>query len=681
MAVAAVPLPETEWRAALSPMRAVADALERGQAHTPLSDHATGLGEPNDAPLDLLLLCPDPALSQRLLADWLGPQHGSVVVRLSGPADWLEVELQAQGYALETEDGTRRSFDTVAALLDQAMPAQDTSQPWLKVGLPAQTDAGSRPLRLLLPRQFERLVEQPHAWHGRAALVVVLADWHWQPSPAERTVLEHVSAQVPVWWPLSTGAPAPSSPSALASPPPWSRLLPGTAPRLNTRPAEGADWPGAPFLQETSRSDLAKALALGARTDKAEGLLQMLQERLDADLRQVQARQRREAKLIGGPGSSSPTAPRPDSAARAQAEDIKALVTQEFGTLQAALKDSARRAQSKSGPLTQALENTVQSVQPTDLSRTEAGRAVKLALQSELMKQLNQRLHSALQHHLDDDCVLIRDSLEPLRQTVEQRLSAAGVGSRGLGLAAPDTRAISAQMHEALPDDVRYKGELPKRSFMQRLGEGRRIVFVVLMALSLLGGFLNQWLGNINPRQSVLVGLACLAIFIGAVAYTFVSWRREDDELLEREIERVRELLQNDYSRALGEALRDKQSALALLLEDQKKELIQRLDVLLKETQTTQTAAQEQERQEARVRAKALEQRLRDLQGLSQQLSKARLALSDTQQRCRDALRNAVKALEELFTGTSSPGTTSATSSPSAVRRPYTPTSPTRSSP
>ena len=84
--------------------------------------------------------------------------------------------------------------------------------------------------------------------------------------------------------------------------------------------------------------------------------------------------------------------------------------------------------------------------------------------------------------------------------------------------------------------DIKYRGEIPRRGFMQRLGEGRRIVFVGMMALSLVGSFVG-----FNVRKAAWAGVVFLLLFLGAVAFTYRSWRHEEEESFGKEIERVRE--------------------------------------------------------------------------------------------------------------------------------------------
>ena len=152
-------------------------------------------------------------------------------------------------------------------------------------------------------------------------------------------------------------------------------------------------------------------------------------------------------------------------------------------------------------------------------------------------------------------------------------------------------------------------------------------------ALSLVGSFVG-----FNIRQAAWAGIVFLILFVGVVAYTFKSWQREEDETLNKEIERVRESVAAEFNRVLNEILREKQSRLQQTLDEIKREALTKLDSALREAQLSKAQATESERRDARSKLKLIDQRLKELNGLNQQITKLRQMISDWAVRAKEDL-------------------------------------------
>ncbi|MEL0036107.1 MAG: hypothetical protein VW882_06860, partial [Gammaproteobacteria bacterium] len=107
-------------------------------------------------------------------------------------------------------------------------------------------------------------------------------------------------------------------------------------------------------------------------------------------------------------------------------------------------------------------------------------------------------------------------------------------------------------LREHMDIKPRYSGERPVRGFFKRLGEGRKAVFMVLMSLSIFGT-----MAGFNYRDYAFVGFIFLLIFIFSFIYTFYSWRKEDEILLDKEVDKLRDQLHTDFQRAINEISRD----------------------------------------------------------------------------------------------------------------------------
>ncbi|MFY9514046.1 MAG: hypothetical protein WAQ05_24040, partial [Rubrivivax sp.] len=186
--------------------------------------------------------------------------------------------------------------------------------------------------------------------------------------------------------------------------------------------------------------------------------------------------------------------------------------------------------------------------------------------------------------------------------------------------------------------DLKYRGELPRRGFLQRLGAGRQLVFGVLMVLSLIGSFLG-----FNVRQAALAGVFLLLLFAGGVAWTFHAWKREDALALSREIDKVREGVLADLERGAAEVSRELQTRLLEFVEQAKRDFVARLEAAQREWQAGAAAQSDSERKELRGRVKLIEQREKEMQALGQQVAKLRLQAQQLASDAQTALREATR--------------------------------------
>ena len=378
----------------------------------------------------------------------------------------------------------------------------------------------------------------------------------------------------------------------------------------------------------------------------------MLSERLDSDQKQFKARAQREARLERHSESGAR-----DQAVKAEFDAIKAAVNDDFGQLVAGMREANRRATSRTGALSKALRELAQSVQPADLERTPGQRMVKLSIRPHVLAELRDRFGKAVQRTIDEGCVMVRDSLELTRGRVEEGLTRAGSRTRSVPLIAPDSREIWEALHEAVDVEVRYRGEIQKRGFLQRLGQGRQIVFSGLMILSLVGSFIG-----FNFRRAAIIGVVLLLVFIAAVVYTYRSWAREEEELIAKEMEKVGDAVSAELDRLAADIARELDARIQSRLEATRRELLAKLDVLARETQAGLAQDSEAEKRDARARIKLLEGKEKEMQALAQKMAKA-VQLADAAfdaaaARLRDALKPApapVPAPAPMVPATSAP--------------------------
>jgi hypothetical protein len=608
-------------------LRTIAEQLERGQADTPLVDQAESLLSSPDQRLTIVLLGLDPASKAAALSWVIGPQHHTVSVKLTAPLDLLDIRLQERGFSLEAEGQGRQEFDApeaFASAIDAlGLEGDELSVP-LCVALAAPLPL--RNLQILVIREPDTLLRSPgllEASASKAPVLMVAASGNHQLSAKERDQIANLSGMVAALWPVVVQAEG-TVPGDLQAvlPTLGIPLLPATV-----LSPEGNFVPD--FIVRGATHPVRAALSTVAQAERCMRLLDMIQERFDSDLRQIQARQKREARLERSLDSSAKVIDSKQSLDRA-----KQRFSEEVTQLLQSVRESGRRSLMKSGDVGKSLDQLLSSLQSGDLNREASSKVVRLSLKPEVLSEFRKRLGKVLRDQVNEECALIRDGLDESRRALETSLAEVGSSSRGIAMIPPDSRSVWEPVAEMLELDIAYKGEIPRRGFLQRLGEGRRVVFVLLMALSLVGSF-----AGFNIRQAAWAGVIFLILFIGAVAYTYKSWEKEDEESLVKEIERVRESVATEFNRVLNELLREKQSRLQQALDEVKRETSSKLDFLGKEVSSSKASQADAERKESRGKLKLLDQRLKELGGLGQQLNRVRQVVVDAVQKSKSELQ------------------------------------------
>ena len=630
-------------------LRSVAERLEQGQASTPLTSEADSLLQtPDKRPSSITLILTTVGEERPgSVLGWLaGLSHQAVQLKLFESPDLVEIRLGQHGFALQSNAGGLQTFESLEQFIDATRDSSRLSAGMLDhlklqasqldgenlTVIVGPLDQPSSEISLILARS----VREP-------TVLVIAGSGEHSLSESEKQMIGTVSGLVGAVLPVVVG-PAPASPLGW-----WSRL-PGPAPALPVAfTGASMDEPRPPFLAEEDDSGFRGLLREAANARRTVALADMIDERLAADVRALQARQRREMRL------EKAQDPGRDSEDRVVIERIKAQISDDLSKLTQALRERARKAGLKTGEMWMLIDGLLASIGQRDLEREVGHKTIRLTLRRQVVDELRGRLAKALRKQVAEDCILVRDALEVMRRDAELALTDMNASNRSLPVTPPDVNQAWAPIEEALHLDIRYRGEVPKRGFLQRLGEGRRVVFVVLMITSLFGSFLG-----FNIRQAGAIGVLFLLIFIGTVVYTHFSWKKEDEAGYEDELQKLRDTLTSDFGRLLSDALKERQTRLQLYVDEVKRDLFLRLDRIHRDAQMARLSAAEAERQSAKAKLKLLEQRLRELQPLAQQISRARMnvekRLSEAQSAVAGAVRGRPDGVLDRAVGAGSPG-------------------------
>jgi len=593
---------------------ALALDIERGQASTPLADHCLRIVDEllQRAPAVVVVATSEPA-RQAALRWLLGPAPAGAVLR-AGTADGLtEIALEGEGYAVLLPQGRRQDvpdLEGFLAAIDARRGGGGGEPPpvdeWVLSGHDGPA-AGHPALALLVPDSLAATLE--HAGllgdlQSRAQLFVVAHDEQARPIPAEQwEQLQALLAGVLALWPLSVDLPADAAPGR------WWREL-QALPQLTLAPAATRSSDTTAPLQGPL-GECLRPWALQAATQRMRQAVAALKERLDHDVAQLQTRRAREDdEARSEPAVVDAQQRRPFDVARLSLVD-------ELAALAKLPAETSRRSLLPEGALALAVGEQLRRLEQADLEHEPGVKSVKLTLASVAQGQLVTALRRCLKDEIARDVAAMAEGLQALQRRLEPALEAASGQPVRLGLSAPDATAMWSDISDMVAVDVRYRGEMPRRGFFQRLGEGRKAVFAGLMVLSLLGSF-----AGFSWRGVGLLGVAFLVVFIAVVVLTYRTWQQEDAERLDKELERVREQLLTECRRVAGDVQREKLVRLAGHADQLKRQLQLQIDDLQRDRQQRDQAQLAEQRERARRRKEQLDRQLRDAQALASRLAK-----------------------------------------------------------
>ena len=592
-------------RATLSEAAQIATDLERGQAESPLAEHFSAISrEWGETPFTLMIFGADAAAREHFVLDWLGDNFRAVVAVPAPLHGMIELNFGHGGFRAQSADGAWQVFDRfeslLAAINSEAAPAISMPKP-----------AGSTRFALLIPQHCTSDIFESQAnLFGRVDLVVYLRG----DEPSQLSLLSAFPAVQPVSVEAAAGG----------------FSLHGHCVQLPNRADTGAG-----FLQEflAERSVPARELLFAwARLPRIRQAVLALQLRVEQTGKQIALKRQREEQGSKGDGVQVI-----DPGFRRPFDQLKGQIQEDVQALMRGAVESSRRGLLPAGPLTQALAEHLQQLRADDLRQEAGNQSVRLSVDPEFLQHFQRSLRRSLREELRKDLQQITDGLALLRQGAETQLQQLTQKPISLAAAAPSETDVWQRMNELLAVDIRYRGEMPKRGFLQRLGEGRKIVFAVMMILSLVGSMVG-----LNWRGMAVFGIGFLLLFFGAVFYTFRSWRREDAERLETEVVRVREQLEQEARRLIGEVQKEKQAKLAEALEQNKRTLLARIDDALREATEQEQSNQVASRDKARARLKRLDQQLRELQQIQPRMIRLNSELTAVE---NELTRNAREAL------------------------------------
>lgn len=236
------------------------------------------------------------------------------------------------------------------------------------------------------------------------------------------------------------------------------------------------------------------------------------------------------------------------------AEDTRNDMQETFHQITNELEDMDWRLSQKDGPIHGEISRIIAGITEDDLVQTKGAKQVRLELDPAILNACRQPLESRVREQLLDDQLLLQRRLEEAEHQVNHVREEANLDMAPVGLNQANDSDLSNAIAVRLEEPFSWRGQFQKRGFVQRLGAGRRALFLVLMSVS-IGGTI---LGASGMRQAWWVGAALIGAFFFATIATYRKWREEDAETLDNELQRCRDSLTMHTNRMVQDVIQEK---------------------------------------------------------------------------------------------------------------------------
>lgn len=614
--------------------------LEQGQAEAALTDLFTELSRSVEGDVFTAVLIGVTPEARTAALKWLyGPEYSVVSVSVVEKLGLIEVRLSERGFLLEHGGRGAQLFEHLDPFIDALSRADEMVHPkdsnWVEpVRLGLSSGSGIRGVCLLVPEKPALLLEHPallSRLSTRANLLLVAAPLHHALSDTDRRALESLAASMDGIWPLllvdeleeDIAIPAPGWWESLSGP------TVSLTPKLLTThvPARMA------ALLSDQKAEHRQGLLLSHQARRLDSASEALSAELDQRLRQMDTRIHKEER-------KSRTADSANSTLQSQRADWQKLRQDVQLGLPAIAKQFGERLRTagKTNGLEGLVERFLGNLTEDDLHKEEGHTSIRLSVSDNFVRQLMDMLRKGLQQHFSTEAAGLRQQLDTLQAQVHNRASALAEGV-AVRLSAPalNDNQIWRSIEDQLNVRLRYRGEMPKRGFFDRLREGRQGAMSFMMMIGMIG----MIFGSTALRQHPLVGLILFCVFVGSIIYSFANWKKDDAERIEKELEKLRDGVVSEVQRLTAELQREMQAKVADQLEQTKRVWTEELDALADTHGKDRQRQSEAERQQVRDRLRVLEQKKRELLAAQTTVRQIRQKAGQLLQDCLRALKSA----------------------------------------
>jgi hypothetical protein len=636
----------SQLRLAISRSSDLAAQIERGQAAMPLRDHFEALATSLDAaPFTLTLLGLD-AASRAAALGWLcGEDFHVLSIEVPGAVRLVEVQLAERGYVL-VKSGRRQEFDRLEPFLEAVRAAdlvrQGDANAWLEpMHLEVAAPRGLQGLKLLMPESPAALAESPALLarlRSESNFLAVAGPVDQELDEAAAGAVRDLAADALASWAITCG----SSPPRDSSGGGWPDRLDGTRlPAVHLGP--DADPPPVPDFLVDGRSGVRQGLFACQQARRFETSLDMLEEAIQQDFRQHEARRKvlmRRAATLNDMSQ--------DRALREASDAIRHAFEERLAGLEVQVAESHRERLLPPSVANNKFHNLLEDLTADDIARDAAGRVIHLGVAPAFRDQVRRLVSDLVRSDLHSDLERLNSGLDAMGRDVASKLAALGVDRPGFAITPPET-LDEARLWEAICKtihlDSRYRGELITRGKLETTFElamhARRPLFLIMMTAPILFPFLP------NPREQLAPVM--LPLLIGGVLWAVHSFRAEHQEKIEREVVRLRDTLGSEIRGLYEQTLRDWSDRAVHHLREAGKKLGLQVEEHLRASADELTSRSARGRVELQDKLKAVDNRLRELGGLTQQVGRVCQMAAEARQALEWSARDAIRNIRETL--------------------------------
>ena len=249
-------------------------------------------------------------------------------------------------------------------------------------------------------------------------------------------------------------------------------------------------------------------------------------------------------------------------------DSLRRLWDDNFGRIELELQDRIQNRLLPVSLIANRIQNMVEDLSDASLKFDHIGRNIRLQIKPDSRRDVDAVLLRSLQETITEDVSWLNSEQSKL---VRKSYNILPNDTGGVGQLTLDPFTASTILEWLKPQlalNLKYSGEIPHRTFFDRLSHGRRPVFAAMMITSLVGAGLG--FGRGIPAA---IAPVALLLFLGGIVWTFRSFRDERLWLLERELGRLRETMSNECRRHIEELLKEWSLRATRLLRERQKSL------------------------------------------------------------------------------------------------------------
>lgn len=325
---------------------------------------------------------------------------------------------------------------------------------------------------------------------------------------------------------------------------------------------------------------------------------------------------------------------------RTMVDTLKMKLEDSVSRVSEELDQRNRMAFSPSGPVLSTVMAYIRDLETLDEGETTP-KATRLEVPRDFILGLKKRIEQQLYSHLHEDSEFVRQSLRDLEWEINERLSEWTGRPTYLEVPSLDEKQIAAIMGAMIEVEIKSRGEIPKMGIFKILSGGRQKAFMVIITLNLVMGSILAKGTNIRSA----LGAGILVLFIAGIAGSIWAAKKDKQELIVKELDRVKDALTSEVRRLISEAQREKLARLSGYVGEARKRTQRRIEETLKDMVGARLQSSEEDKKVLNTTYQGLAGRVKLLEDYGKRAAGAEKSGMELDAMCAIALGNAIKLL------------------------------------